>query len=145
MTSTDAILRLAVLAVFLLGVIGSMAELLLLGHYEDVNQLVPLILFAAALALLAWMSIGGSRLACGVFQATMGLFVASGLLGVWLHAQANREFQLEVDPSAAGWTLFMKVMRAKAPPALAPGLMVQLGLLGLAYAYRHPRFENAIL
>ena len=34
--------------------------------------------------------------------------------------------------------LFWKAMAAKTPPALAPGAMTQLGLLGLAYAFRHP-------
>jgi hypothetical protein len=43
-----------------------------------------------------------------------------------------------MDPSLSGWPLFVKVVTAKAPPALAPGVMVQLGLLGLVYTYRHP-------
>ena len=31
----------------------------------------------------------------------------------------------------------MKVLEAKVPPALAPGVMIQLGLIGLAYTYRY--------
>jgi hypothetical protein len=137
------VLRQSILAVFLLGIAGSSAELILLGHHEDVKQLIPLILFGLAAAQLLWMSLTGARLAFRVFQATMALFVLSGLVGMWLHFQANREFQLEVDPSAAGWDLVMRVLRAKAPPALAPGMMVQFGLLGLAYAFRHPRLDHA--
>jgi hypothetical protein len=57
---------------------------------------------------------------------------------VFLHYQGNVEFQMEIDPTQHGSELFWKVMRAKAPPALAPGLMAQLGLLGLIYAFRHP-------
>jgi hypothetical protein len=41
------------------------------------------------------------------------------------------EFQLEMDPTLGGMALLLKVMHAKAPPALAPGNMVLLGLLGL--------------
>ena len=48
------------------------------------------------------------------------------------------EFQLEVQPELSGSTLLWKVLQAKTPPALAPGVMAQLGLIGLAYAYRHP-------
>ena len=33
-------------------------------------------------------------------------------------------------------------MRAKAPPVLASGIMVQFGLLGLVYAYRHPALDT---
>ncbi len=62
-----------------------------------------------------------------------------GLLGVVLHVRGNAEFQREMDPSLAGPTLWWKTLRAKAPPALAPGVLVQLGLLGLVYAARpHP-------
>ena len=32
-------------------------------------------------------------------------------------------------------------MRAKVPPVLAPGVMVQLGFVGLLYAYRHPALD----
>jgi hypothetical protein len=38
----------------------------------------------------------------------------------------------------AGWQLFWQAIRSKTPPALAPGVMIQLGLIGLAYTYRDP-------
>lgn len=50
-----------------------------------------------------------------------------------LHLKANMEFQREMDPSAPDRVLLVKAVRAKAPPALAPGAMVMLGLLGLLY------------
>ena len=55
-----------------------------------------------------------------------------------LHYESNSEFQREMDPSLTGWPLLVKVMQAKAPPALAPASMMQIGLLGLLYAYRTP-------
>jgi hypothetical protein len=136
------VLRRSILAVFVLGVVGSFAELLLLGHVEDLPQFIPLVLFAVALALLVWIAATGARLAFLAFRATMALYIVAGLLGAWLHFQANREFQLEVDPSAAGWNLVLKVLQAKAPPALAPGVMVQFGLLGLAWTVGHPQLES---
>jgi len=136
------VLRRSILAVFLLGVVGSFAELLLIGHDEDVPQFVPLVLFGLALGLLAVLAATGARPALLAFRATMVLFMAAGLLGSWLHFQANREFQLEVDPSLAGWALLAESLQAKSPPALAPGVMVQLGLLGLAWTFRHPRLES---
>jgi hypothetical protein len=68
----------------------------------------------------------------------MVLFVVAGALGIYYHYAANVEFQREVDPSLVGTALFWKAMAAKAPPALAPGSMAQLGLIGLAYTFRHP-------
>jgi hypothetical protein len=41
-----------------------------------------------------------------------------------------------------GFELFRDAMMG-ATPALAPGSMTQLGLLGLIYAYRHPRLQDA--
>jgi hypothetical protein len=55
-----------------------------------------------------------------------------------LHFRGNMEFQLDIDPSLGGWALVSKVIRAKAPPAMAPAAMAQLGLLGLVYCHRHP-------
>jgi hypothetical protein len=49
------------------------------------------------------------------------------------------EFQLEMDPSLQGVNLYRKAILAKTPPALAPGAMIQLGLIGLAYTFRSNR------
>jgi hypothetical protein len=54
-----------------------------------------------------------------------------------LHYRANQKFELEADPNMTGFALFSKVMTGAAP-ALAPGAMIQLGLLGLVYTFRHP-------
>ncbi len=43
----------------------------------------------------------------------------------------------------SNWELMEKVLRAKAPPLLAPGMMLQLGLLGLAYMFSDPRFRRS--
>ncbi|HEX5606857.1 MAG TPA: hypothetical protein VFY96_10100 [Candidatus Binatia bacterium] len=68
----------------------------------------------------------------------MGLFLLAGLAGIALHFQSSMEFRLETNPSLNGWALFWAAISAKTPPALAPGAMVQLGLLGLVYTYRYP-------
>ena len=110
-------------------------ELLFLQHDEEATQLIPLVLIAIALVTIAWHAAQGGRASLGMLQVTMVLFIAAGLLGMYLHYRANLAFQREVDPSIAGRALFWKAMMAKTPPALAPGSMLQLGLIGLAYAY----------
>jgi hypothetical protein len=42
----------------------------------------------------------------------------------------------------SNWELLEKILRAKAPPLLAPGMMLQLGLLGLAYVFSDSRFRR---
>jgi hypothetical protein len=39
--------------------------------------------------------------------------------------------------------LLDKIIHAKAPPLLAPGMMIQMGLLGLAYAYTDLRYRRS--
>jgi hypothetical protein len=99
--------------------------------------LIPLGLLGLGLVTIAWHILRPSRASLLAVQLVMGLFLAAGLAGVFFHYRANVEFQLEGDPSLAGRALLWKVLQAKAPPALAPGVMVQLGLLGLAYTYRY--------
>lgn len=130
--------RRILLAILLLGVIGIMAELLLLNHIEDLSQLIPLGLGGATLLISAVVAFKPTHTAIRLFQLVMLLMIASGAVGIYLHYGATTEFQLEMDPALTGFALFKKAIVAKAPPALAPGAMTQLGLIGLAYTFRHP-------
>ena len=118
--------------------LGTTVDLLLLEHYEAGWQLTPFIMIALGLVVVVWVAVTGSALAVSALRIVMVLFIATGMLGIMLHYQGNWEFQHELDPTAGGWEVFVKVMRAKAPPALAPAGMIQIGLLGLLYTYRHP-------
>lgn len=130
--------RRLLMAILLLGIAGISLELWLLDHVEDAYQLIPMALNAAAVLSAALVVLKPSVSTVRIFQAVMLLAIVSGAVGVWLHYQVNTEFQLEMDPQLSGLALFRKAIVAKAPPALAPGAMVQLGLIGLAYTFRHP-------
>ncbi|HEY7498701.1 MAG TPA: hypothetical protein VH740_09315 [Vicinamibacterales bacterium] len=131
-------MRRLLLAILTIGLVGTSVDLVLLKHYEDGWQIAPLVLLAAAVLEVVWLAWTGSRTAVAVLRVTMALSIVAGALGFVLHYQSNLEFQKEVDPSLTGWPLVMIVMRAKAPPALAPAAMIQLGLLGLLCTFRHP-------
>jgi len=64
-----------------------------------------------------------------------------GALGIYFHLRGNVEFALERDPSLTGAGLIWKALRG-ATPALAPGALAQLGLLGLLFSYKHPAFAG---
>ena len=129
--------RRALLATLLLGLVGIGTELLLIGHTEDAWQWVPLGLIAAALLVIIWHAAARSRASVLALRAMMLLFIASGFAGALLHYRGNTEFELERTPEIAGLALFRAAMTG-ATPALAPGTMILLGLLGLTYALRHP-------
>ena len=135
-------LRRTLLVLLIVFMLGTGTDLLLLDHHEDAWQLVPLVLIALGVVTAAW-SLAGRGAAIVSMRLLMVLFVAAGFLGMALHYLGNREFQHEMDPALAGWPLFVKIMTAKAPPALAPASMVQMGLLGLLYTYQHPALRGS--
>jgi hypothetical protein len=141
--ATIGTIRRILLYILLLGLGGLAIELLLLQHDEEPTQLIPLVLIAIALLAVGWDAVWPSEASVRAVQITMVMFIAAGLLGVYLHYQGNVEFQREVDPSIAGRALLWKAMTAKTPPALAPGSMVQLGLIGLAYTFGSPLRQRA--
>lgn len=134
--STLETLRRFLLVILVIGMAGTAVELLLLQHDEGAIQRVPLVLLGAGLMSVGWHAVHPGKASANAVRAVMVAFVAAGLAGIYFHYRANVEFQLESDPSRAGAALFWKVLAAKVPPALAPGVMMQLGLLGLAYTYR---------
>jgi hypothetical protein len=137
-------MRWLVIGLLTFGMLGTGVDLLLLDHYEDIWQIPPLVLIVAGLVAVSAVAFRATAASVAALRWTMMLFVAAGVAGVLLHFNGNREFQREVDPSLSGWTLLVKVMTAKAPPALAPAAMIQLGLLGLLATYRHPARTRAL-
>ena len=135
----EAIRRL-LLFTLILGLIGTGIELLLLEHFEEWRQLIPLGLIACSLTALIWHVLDRRAAPVRVLRGLMLLCAFGGLAGVVLHYRGNVEFELEMYPSLSGLELFRKTMTG-ATPALAPGSMVQIALIGLAYTYRHPRLR----
>jgi hypothetical protein len=131
-------MRRFLLVILLLSLLGTGAELLLIDHLEDPWQWAPVLLIAAAFPLLLWLAAAPGAVVARVWQGLMALFILSGFVGLWLHAQAKMEFKQETNPSLSGPALFWQAMKSISPPALAPGVMIQTGLLGLAYAYISP-------
>lgn len=137
--ATLAALRTLILGILLFGLVGATAELILIGHDEDAWQLIPLI--ALAIAILASLGMIATRPTAAskstrLFQGAMVQLILVAATGSVLHYRANMEFKREMDPSLSGFALFSSVIQAKAPPALAPGTLALLGLLGLASTFR---------
>jgi uncharacterized membrane protein len=139
------VLRLWILAVLVLGLIGTVMELIFLEHYEEPLQFVPLVLIAAAVAVLVWHATRRDSPSLDALVVVMVLFVLAGFAGMAAHFHGSAEYQLELDPSIGTLELIAKILRAKAPPLLAPGMMIQLGLLGLAYALSDSRYRARVL
>lgn len=125
------------LGVLVIGVTGMGLELLLIGHFDDPFQFVPLVLIGASLPTFVVLAARPRIAIVRGVQALMVLFVMSGGMGVILHVRGNAAFELEMYPALAGWDLVRGTLTG-ATPVLAPGSMSLFGLVGLAVAYRYP-------
>ena len=135
--ATLAILRGALLVILAIGLVGVLGELLLLEHTEETWQRLPIFMIIAGLIVLGWHGVDHGPVPVRALQAMMALFVLTGAIGVALHLKGNIEFELEMQPTLRGTTLLWQTLKG-ATPTLAPGAMVQLGLIGLAYSFHHP-------
>ncbi|HEX5107241.1 MAG TPA: hypothetical protein VFV95_02285 [Vicinamibacterales bacterium] len=135
--ATLAALRRLLLFTLLIGTIGMGTELLFIGHVEGAFQLTPVALLAAGFFVTCWCAVVPGRVAARAVQALMILFLISGLLGVGLHVRGNVEFARETYPDMSRAELVRRTVTG-ATPVLAPGSMLLLGLVGLAFMYHHP-------
>jgi hypothetical protein len=118
------------LGIVLFTAVGTLLELLLLEHVEEIYQLIPVILLGIVILATAALWFKPSRGVVTMFRVVMALCLVSALVGIYLHYQANVEFVLERHPKMTGWAL-TKEAATGAMPALAPGTMAQLALVGL--------------
>lgn len=143
MTTTDllSLLRRGLLVLLVIGATGLVGELILLEHYEDLPQFIPFGLLALTLVVTAWHWMDGKKRSLRALQTVMLLLVVAGPVGMFLHVKGNYEMEREFDPSLLGFDLWLEIFRGESP-TLAPGTLVQFGLLGLLYAYRHPALTD---
>ena len=125
------------LYILLFGAVGLLAELYLLGHYEDRKQWIPLALLAVGTLLGGWLAARPSAVAVRAFRIVVAAFLPAGLLGVYFHFQSNVEFERELHPTSNGLELVAESLGG-AMPTLAPGAMILLGMLGILVALQHP-------
>lgn len=142
-SATLTTVRRLLIALLCLGLCGTTLELWLIGHHEDIWQWIPLMVMAVSTVSAGWVVVTWTRAAVLAFRTAMVILMGSGVLGATLHYRANMEFQLEMDPSLSGWSLMAHVLHAKAPPALAPGNLALLALVGLVAVWRSGQRDTA--
>ncbi len=136
---SDTWRRLA-LYLLLLSTGGVVTELVLLEHYADPWQWMPIALLALGLVTSGALALGATAARVRALRVVMIAQVMVAGLGIYLHLKSNVVFELELRPGVGGRELIVETLRG-AIPALAPGAMAQLGLLGLLVCFRHPALE----
>jgi len=131
-TSVQFNLRKVIFAALLFMIVGTAMELYLLDHYEDVEQLIPIVCIGVAFLLIVILFFSRTKIITILFQVILGITALSGFYGTFLHLQANFEFEQEMKPTAKVWDLFVESLSG-ALPTLAPGSMIVLALIGYSY------------
>lgn len=121
-----------ILFALLFMMIGTMLELYLLDHYEDWQQLIPLVTIGGSLVAMGWYALQRTAVYGQVFLGFLAATALSGGFGVYLHLAANLEFEQEMKPSAAFWDVFVESLSG-ALPTLAPASLIVLALIGYSY------------
>ena len=112
-----------------------LGELILLEHTEGTWQKLPLALLAAGLLAILVEPRARGRQSTAAVRLVMALFLVAGAIGLYQHYAGNLEFERELNPARRGWDLAWQTLKG-ATPALAPGAMIYLGLIGLACTSR---------
>ena len=115
-------------AVLLLTIFGMLGELLLIGHYNDVWQIIPIIYLLFTLVSVILLSrVDHNKITLIARCLSYGLMLL-GAIGVGLHLKNNYAFEAEMYPTESFSSLFIKSFSG-ALPVLAPGSLIPLGLI----------------
>jgi hypothetical protein len=134
-------IRRLLIATWFAGIVGTGAELLLLGHFETWIQAVPLVLLGVGFVAVLWQLAAPRAASVRALQAVAILFLGAGVFGIGFHYDGNAALAVEKAPPGSGRGVAREALTGPSP-VLAPGSMALLGFVGLAYTYRHPQLGN---
>lgn len=130
-------LRRALVALLALSLAGTLAELLLIGHWDGWTQWIPLVLLGAALLVAGAFLVRPSRALVPALRSICASLAIAGGVGVYLHYDGNAAFERESVPDIGGTALVTAAVTG-ATPVLAPGSLITVALLGLLALHHHP-------
>jgi hypothetical protein len=122
------------LLIFVLGLLGTLGELILLRHFGGVREWIPFILVGVAIPVLMWNLTTKSPASRTSLRATMVAFLIAGAAGSWFHFTANVGYEQESNPGLALGAVY-RLAIGGSTPTLAPGAMIELGLVGLLLVF----------
>jgi len=120
---------------------GTLGELWLINHTEDVVQFVPFVLCGLGLLILLLVRLHPRRATMLVLRAVMVLVVLGSLVGIYLHVESNLAFVREINPNAPAREAIFGALGG-ANPLLAPGILSLAAMLAMAATYYHPALKK---
>jgi hypothetical protein len=117
------------LLLVLVGAAGLLAELALMEHWGEWRQTIAVGLLAVTLPVTVAFERSPAGRMRSLFLLVMTLVLVAGIVGTLFHLQGNFAFEQELSPDLPPLKTLLKSLQG-ATPTLAPGAMIQLGLLG---------------
>ena len=124
--------------------IGIVVELLLIEHYKEVLQWVPLVACGLVALSAASVLIRPNRATINLLRIIMVLTALAGLVGTYVHLTGNLEFAQEINAAKASAAPALTALTG-ANPALAPGALGVTALVALAATYYHPAMTREVV
>ena len=114
--------------------VGTIAELIVVGHDDDPIQFVPFLLCGLGLLALAavWKRPGAIMVLA--LRGIMTVIALGSLLGVYEHIEGNIAFVREIHPHAGTATLVKAALTGGAP-LMAPGILAIGAAVAIAATY----------
>ena len=113
-------------------------ELLFVEHYEEWQMYIPFVLSGLTLVGIVLVAFWPNKKTLLLFRMVMALLLIGSLLGVYFHLSGNLELTEEINSELQGWSRIWDILSGAAP-ALAPGLLAQVALMGFLFTYKHPK------
>lgn len=139
--SVEQRLRRFLLAVTAAIFIGSIFELILLGHTEETLQWIPFIVSIFGLSAIAVVWLSPNRKSLLFLRVIMVIAILVSFVGMYFHFESNWAFTREINPSYTASESIWPALTG-AHPLLAPGILLLAGVLGLGAAWKHPNQKN---
>jgi hypothetical protein len=113
-------------------------ELLFVEHYEEWKMYIPFVLSGLTLIGIFLVAFWPNKKTLLLFRIVMAFLLVGSLLGVYFHLSGNLELTEEINPELVGFSRIWDILSGAAP-ALAPGLLAQVALMGFLFTYKHPK------
>jgi hypothetical protein len=140
--NTIKMMRSLILVILAIGVLGMLGELLLIRHYRHDSQWIAVALTLLTGACAMVLAFNPNARMLRAVQLALLLVVLGSAFGVLEHLKVNYEVAAATDPALNAVSLVWEAFKGRSP-ALAPGALAQLGLLGLLFTFRHPNLERS--
>lgn len=140
--TTEQRLRQFLLSVAAFIFIGTIFELILLEHTEEILQWIPFVVSSIGLGIIVVAWYIPKMIIFKILRWIMFGVTLSSFVGVYLHFSGNLAFTREINPSFTLAESLWPAMKGSYP-LLAPGILFLAGILSLAATYQHPALEES--